>query len=55
MKYEKKKSKSREVSEVVSSVDPSILCELRDEIADVKGAAEDATAAADEGKKGSAF
>jgi hypothetical protein len=55
MKYEKKKPKSPEVSEVVSSFDPSILCERRDEIADVKGAAEDAKATADEGKKESAF
>jgi hypothetical protein len=55
MKYEKKKPKSPEVSEVVSSFDPLILCELRDEIADVKGAAEDAKAMADEGKKESSF
>jgi hypothetical protein len=55
MKYEKKKPKLREVSEIVSSFGPSILCEPRDAITDVKGAAEDAKARADEGKKESAF
>jgi hypothetical protein len=51
MKYEKKKPKSREFSEVVWSFDPSILRELGNEIADAKGAAEDAKATANEGKK----
>jgi hypothetical protein len=46
-KYELKKRESREVSEVVSSFDPSILQELRDEIAAPK-------ATADEAKKDSA-
>jgi hypothetical protein len=54
MKYEKKKPKSHEFSEVVPSFDPSILRELRDEIAYAKGAAEDAKATADEGKNDSA-
>jgi hypothetical protein len=51
MKYEKKKPKSREASGVASSVDPSFLRELRDKMADAKGAAEDAKATVDEGKK----
>jgi hypothetical protein len=33
IKYELKKLKSTEVSEIVSSVDPSVLQELRDDIA----------------------
>jgi hypothetical protein len=51
IKYEKNQPKLREVSEVVSIFDPSILRELRDETADAKGAAEDAKTTADEDKK----
>jgi hypothetical protein len=54
IKYEKKKQKSREVSEVVSSVDPTSLQELRDEIAAAKSTADEAEATANEAKKESA-
>jgi hypothetical protein len=54
IKYELKKLKSREVLEVVSSFDPSILQELRDEIAAAKPRADKAKATADEGKNESA-
>jgi hypothetical protein len=53
MKYEKLQPKSREFSEVISSFDPFILRELRDEIAYAKSAAEEAKATADEGEKDS--
>jgi hypothetical protein len=50
IKYELKKLKSQEVCEVVLSVDPSVLKELRDEIAAAKSAADDAKATVDRAK-----
>jgi hypothetical protein len=54
IKYELKKLKSQEVSDVVSSVDPSILKELRDNLGVAMSAADDANVTADEAKEGSA-
>jgi hypothetical protein len=54
IKYELKNLKSREVSEVVSSVNPSVLRELRDDIGAVMSVTDDAKATADEVEEGSA-
>jgi hypothetical protein len=54
VKYDMKKLKSREVCTVISSVDPSVLKELGDEIAAVNSAADDAKATVDGAQKKSA-
>jgi hypothetical protein len=53
IKYDLKNLKSQEVSEVVSSVDPSFLRELRDDIGAAMSAPDDAKATVDEIKEGS--
>jgi hypothetical protein len=52
--YELKNLKSREVSEFVWSMNPSVLRELRDDLGAAMSAADEAKAAADEVKEGSA-
>jgi uncharacterized coiled-coil DUF342 family protein len=49
-----KKAKSREVCQVVSNVDPSILQKLRNEIAAMKSKADEAKATTDETHEDSA-